>query len=106
MTYTIHVPILLPVRLKKAASEVQPGQTLFLHVDRWNGSYDVPVDAVDTEQGVVTVTSGKSKHRLPTTVLVYETYPWWHTHSKSCTSSPTLPEASAVTGVEARACSS
>lgn len=50
---------------------------LFLHIDRWNGSYNVPVDSVEVNQGKVFVTSGKHRHALPEFVLVYDTYPWW-----------------------------
>lgn len=69
--------VALPNRIRKPVSEIQPGMVLFLHVDRWNGFYNIPVDSVEAAENSVSVKSGEHTHRLFGTVLVYEKYPWW-----------------------------
>lgn len=89
MSYTIHIPIKLPVRHKKQVTEVKPGDKLFLYVDRWNGFYDVLVDSVDIDKNIVTLTCGRNKHRLSAdaTVLVYENLSCQHQDKLSILSS-------------------
>lgn len=57
---------------KITADEVKPGDYIFMHVDRWNGSYFIEVLSSFKKDNFITITDRKGiSHNVPTTLSVW-----------------------------------